>query len=85
LLSHCVRGLHAAQALPPLPQLVASENATGSHVVALLQHPLQPLVVSQTHCPPEQWVPLPAAQGFPQPPQLALSDWKSTQAPWQTL
>jgi hypothetical protein len=77
--------LHGAQALPPLPQLVGPSEAVASHVVALLQHPAQPLVVSQTQLPPEKWVPLPAAQGVPQVPQLPLSDWRSTQAPPQRL
>jgi hypothetical protein len=50
-----------------------------SHVVPLLQQPLQPLIVLQTHWPPEQMVP--GAHTLPQLPQLLLSLEKSAHPP----
>jgi len=45
--------------------------ANDSQVVALLQHPLHPLLWLQTQEPPTQVVPAPHT--VPQPPQLLLS------------
>jgi hypothetical protein len=46
-----------AHAAPPFPHEEVDSLANASHVVALLQHPLQPELVLQTHVLPEQVVP----------------------------
>jgi hypothetical protein len=69
----------APQGEPPDPQEAGDwlPLANVSQAVALLQHPLQPVVVLQTHIPPEQVVP--GLQTLPQAPQLLLSLEKSAQ------
>jgi hypothetical protein len=69
--------------LPPLPQLAVLWLASGSHVVALLQQPAQPVVVSQTQWPPEHVAPLEHA--MPQPPQFEGSVDVSVQALPQSI
>jgi hypothetical protein len=64
------QGLHC---VPPEPQLATPSLASPSHVVAVLQQPLHPLVVSHAQTPATQCVPEAAVQAFPHPPQLALS------------
>jgi hypothetical protein len=56
---------------PPFPQDEGVWLAYGSHVVLLLQQPLQPLLVLQTQVPPEHVVPF--RHGWLQLPQLLLS------------
>lgn len=60
-----------AHAAPLAPQLAEVSLAYGSHVVALLQQPAQPLEPLQTHVVPEHVVPAPHA--LPHEPQLLLS------------
>ncbi len=48
---------HLKQVAPLAPQLVGLSLASGSHAVALLQHPAQPEEALQTHCEPEPIVP----------------------------
>jgi hypothetical protein len=59
------------QAAPPDPQEVEDWPPKASQAVALLQQPLQPEVVLQTHMPPEHAVP--GLQTLPHAPQLLLS------------
>ncbi len=71
---HVWLGPQVPHVAPAVPQLVADSLAKGSHAVALLQHPPQPLLPLQTHVVPEHTVPAP--QTWPQLPQLLLSFWK---------
>jgi hypothetical protein len=71
---------HPPHVAPPLPQLSVVSLASGSHVVALLQHPAHPLLALQTHFPaPEHTVPgLVVAHALLHAPQLLLSDSRFT-------
>lgn len=65
---HCAGDVQALHMYPPVPQLALLWLAYGSQAVALLQQPVQPLVVLHEHWPFEHWVPAP--HGVPQVPQL---------------
>jgi hypothetical protein len=66
-----------AHAAPPFPHDMFDSLANGSHVVALLQHPLQLELVLQTQVPP--WQVVPGEHWVVQLPQWLLSVLVSTQ------